>query len=328
MRMLAKSPGLTAVATLTLALGIGVNTAVFSIVTAVLLRPLPYPDAERLVELNESHRTDQVLAAYGVSGPNFSDWRATSRNFANLGIHEWTEFWLREGGAAGLLCGLVPAWRLVRTELSPTLKESGQRTAVDRAGSWHRSTLVVSELALAIVLLVGAGLALRSVYYLLRPGLGVDPANVLVFEVRLPDKRYPAESPERLEFFTQLLVRIMPLPGVEAVAASSLVPFLDRAQRPVAIEGRAEAPDHPTRWTGFTGVTPDFFRTVGLPLLQGRASCLPWTEVYRGSRSTPWTRSWMIRPTLRVSWRDCWCSLPDWRCHLPWLGSMARSPTQ
>ena len=170
----------------------------------------------------------------------------------------------------GLICGLIPAWRVSRTDLNPTLKEGGHRSAADRAGSWLRSTLVVSEVALALVLLIGAGLALRSVYHLLHAGLEVDPANVLLFEVALPDAHYPAESPQRTEFFAQLLARTGALPGVEAAGTAMFTPFAGRAQNPVVIEGRPPGAGEPAHWAGSTSVSPGFFKALGLSVREGR----------------------------------------------------------
>ena len=538
LRMLRKNPGFTTVAALTLALGIGVNTATFSIVGAVLLRPVPFPDPDRLVELNESHRKDALLAAYGVSLPNFRDWRAASRSFTHLGIHEGWEFWLtqgeqvrrvpgrnvswellpamgvqpmwgrgfspedeKNGGVAvvgfglwqrlfgadtnltgktivvndqrqtvigvmppgfrfphgtelwlpllesrstsdplrsrgyrlsgvigrlkpgvsvrqaqaemdglarrledqhrnenedwgirvsslhskmiesvrpalpvligvavcilliacanlgnlllsraitrqkelairasvgagrwrlarqliteslvlsllggtvgfvavlwchgllarlvaphlprfaeikmdvpvflfsllvvaltGLLCGLAPVWQIWRADLNGILKESGHRASTDRGGSWLRSGLVVTELALAVVLLIGAGLALRSVHYLLHPGLDVTPGQVLALEVELPKSRYPADA-QRLGFYEQLLTRIRALPNVEAAGSASFLEFAGGMRSPMVLEGISDGPDAPARWTWSCAVSPDFFRTLRLPLLQGR----------------------------------------------------------
>ncbi len=536
LRMLRKSPGFTAVAVLTLALGIGVNTAIFSLVEAILFRPLPYPESDRLVEINESHRKDRLLASYGVSLPNFKDWRAQSRSFASMGVHEGWEFWLTEGeqlrsvrgrnvswqylptvgvqpmwgrgflpedeesggvalvgfglwqrlfgadtnltgktivvndqrlavvgvmprgfdfpyraelwlpllqtrvtsdplqsrswrlsgvigrlkpgvtlrqaqaemdglarrledqyrnengdwgvrvtllhtkltesvrpalpvfigvavcilliacanlgnlllaraasrqkefairasvGAGrwrlarqltieslvlsllggsgfvavlwgqgllaklvsrytprfatlevdlnvflfsllmvfltGLFCGVVPVWQVWRADLNAVLKESGRRVSSDRSASWLRSGLVVTELALAVVLLVGAGLALRSVHYLLHPGLEAT-GQVLAMEVELPKVLYSQDT-QRLDFFEQLLARVRALPNVHAAASSSFLEFAGGMRSPIVLEGIPDSPDAPARWTWSCSVSPDFFRTLHLPLLQGR----------------------------------------------------------
>ena len=82
-RMLGKNPGFTSIEVLTLALGIGANTAIFSVINAVLLRPLPYPEADRLIWLNERH--DQIPARW-ISYPNFLDWRERNQSFESLAL--------------------------------------------------------------------------------------------------------------------------------------------------------------------------------------------------------------------------------------------------
>src|SRR5688572_10601811 len=88
-RQLLKNPGFTAVAVLTLALGIGANTAIFSVVNAVILRPLPYPDSERLVWLSERHPNFPVMS---IAYPNFLDWRTQQTVFEQLGVYNWGNY--------------------------------------------------------------------------------------------------------------------------------------------------------------------------------------------------------------------------------------------
>ncbi len=95
LRQLSKSPGFTTVAMLTLALGIGANTAIFSVVNAVLLRPLPYPESERLVWLSERGLNFPVMS---ISYPNFTDWRGQQRVFEHLGVYNWGSYNLTGNG--------------------------------------------------------------------------------------------------------------------------------------------------------------------------------------------------------------------------------------
>jgi putative ABC transport system permease protein len=169
----------------------------------------------------------------------------------------------------GLLCGLAPVWQVSRADLNGVLKESGHRATADRPASWLRSGLVVSELALAVMLLVGAGLALRSVHYLLHLGLDARPGQVLAMEVELPKMLHPEET-QRMEFFEQLLARIRALPRVESAAVASYLEFAGGARSPIVLEGILDSRDAPARWTWSCAVSPDFFRTLGLPLLRGR----------------------------------------------------------
>src|SRR5436309_7473809 len=102
-RILAKSPAFTAVAVLTLALGIGANTAIFSVVNAVLLRPLPYPESERLVWLSERSPNFPTMS---VSYPNFSDWRSQQQVFEEIGVYHWGNYNLTGKGQPSRLTGV------------------------------------------------------------------------------------------------------------------------------------------------------------------------------------------------------------------------------
>ncbi|MGH9444039.1 MAG: permease prefix domain 1-containing protein, partial [Thermoanaerobaculia bacterium] len=102
-RMLRKNPAFTAVAVLTLALGIGANTALFSVVNGVLLDPLPYPDAEKLVTLHESKPN---FAAGSLSYPNFRDWQKENRTFSSMAVARRTTFTLTGRGEAEQIRGL------------------------------------------------------------------------------------------------------------------------------------------------------------------------------------------------------------------------------
>src|SRR5712671_467707 len=102
-RTLVKSPGFTAVAVITLALGIGANTAIFSVVNAVLLRPLPYPESQRLVWLSERSPNFPTMS---VSYPNFIDWRAQQSVFEQIGVYNWGSYNLTGRGEARRLTGV------------------------------------------------------------------------------------------------------------------------------------------------------------------------------------------------------------------------------
>ena len=130
-----------------------------------------------------------------------------------------------------------------------------------------RRLLVVWEVAMAMVLLIGAGLALKSFLYLQRVDLGVDVKNLLAVEVSLANARYPT-GPQRVAFFDQVLERIRALPNVQAAAAASQI--LGRSADNVGVKGRPKTEDEPAFYAGFISVTPDYFKTLGIPLLKGR----------------------------------------------------------
>lgn len=113
-RMLMKRPGFTIIAVLTLALGIGANTAIFTVINAVMLRPLPYPEEERLVVLREN-RTDAPWEDRGVSYPNFRDWEKRVRSFSSMGIIQLTDVTVVEGGEPERLTGAIVSAGFFRT---------------------------------------------------------------------------------------------------------------------------------------------------------------------------------------------------------------------
>jgi putative ABC transport system permease protein len=148
-RMLGKSPGFAAVAIATLALGIGANTAIFSVVESVLLRPLPYPEPDRLVEVFESN-PERGFPQFSVSAPNYIDWRARNRSFQALGVYDKEELaWTRPGSPAEripvtactreLFSALAVAPALGRTFAAEELVREGPRAAVLGHALWRRA---------------------------------------------------------------------------------------------------------------------------------------------------------------------------------------------
>ena len=171
--------------------------------------------------------------------------------------------------ATGLLFGLPPALRLVRQDLREFLKE-GARTTGGRGRARFRSGLVVAEVSLAVALLVGAGLTLRSSAKIAETSPGLDPTDILVVEVNLPSDRYPEEV-ERTAFFTQLLDRTGNLPGVVSAATSYNVPLGPGGwQNGFHVEGAPPEEGGKYTFSEVNAVSTDYFRTMGIPLLQGR----------------------------------------------------------
>ncbi|HSB12381.1 MAG TPA: ABC transporter permease [Blastocatellia bacterium] len=168
----------------------------------------------------------------------------------------------------GLIFGMVPAWKASKPNLDDALKEGGRTGA---GGSRHRlqSALVVSEIALALVLLVGAGLMIRSFTRLQQAPLGFAPDNVMTMQINLPGSKY-AEGPRRVEFFNRLLERLRDVPGVVDAAAISQVPFSGgNWAMEATLEGRDGAGEPPIS-ADTRAVTPGYFRTMGIPLVHGR----------------------------------------------------------
>jgi predicted permease len=170
----------------------------------------------------------------------------------------------------GILFGLVPAIQAAKTNLSEALKEGGRNPATP---GQHRlrSLLIVSEVALALVLLVGAGLLVRSFSRLLAVDPGFNPQSVLALDVMLPGAKYHTQE-SRCNFYQQLLARIETLPGVRAAGGISDVPLSGaEGLYPLAIEGRPPARHGQEPSTDGRDVTPNYFEAMGVPLLQGRA---------------------------------------------------------
>jgi putative ABC transport system permease protein len=145
------------------------------------------------------------------------------------------------GVMTGLLAGVAPAWRLTKTDINETLKRGLGRAGSEAGERLVRSGLVISEVALALVLLVGAGLLIRSLSHLHGVDPGFDPRNVLTMTVAIPDSKYPT-SDEQNRFFDRTLQHVRAVPGVDAAAVVDTLPLQGGSMQPVAIEGRPVPP--------------------------------------------------------------------------------------
>ncbi|HEY9431448.1 MAG TPA: ABC transporter permease [Blastocatellia bacterium] len=168
----------------------------------------------------------------------------------------------------GLIFGLAPAWQASKLDLNGTLKEGG-RGGDSRRGL--RGALVVGEVALAFVLLLSAGLMIRSFANLQNAPLGFAPENVLVMQINLPGSKY-GEKAQRVNFYNQLLERMRSAPGVVDVAAVTQLPLFSGASwaQEITLEGREAAPSDAKPSARVFAATPRYFQTMGVPLLQGR----------------------------------------------------------
>ena len=169
--------------------------------------------------------------------------------------------------ASGLVFGLLPAWHLASQDVNESLKEGGRSPAGIRRRL--RLSLVVSEIALASLLLVGAGLTLRSFQTVLQADPGFKQDGVLTAYISLPAVRY-SDDAKQIAAFDEIERRLAALPGVRTVAATSHLPLSGQDSRSgVVIEGREPTPDTPTR-AHPRAVTVDYFRTMGIRLIEGR----------------------------------------------------------
>ena len=166
---------------------------------------------------------------------------------------------------AGLGFGIVPALQASRPDLETALREGGRSAGASRRQTRTWNALVVCQVAVALVLLVGAGLLLRSLDRLRGVGLGIQPDDVLTFQVHLPDGRYP-EAAQRLAFYSSLHARLSALPNVRAVGAISRLPVTGRFH-PWGARVAGSDTSHPAEQRVVEG---DYFAAVGVPLLRGR----------------------------------------------------------
>jgi predicted permease len=188
--------------------------------------------------------------------------------FATLGLNrEALIFTLGLSVLTGVLFGLVPAWQATQVDVNEALKQSGTRT-----GAGYRrmqNALVVVEVALALLLLIGAGLLIQTFYHSRQIDVGFRAENLLTLQTRLPRARYQDHA-KRTLFFHQTLERVRALPGVVSAAYVSHLPLSGRGGiYTLIIEGR------PTRAgvameAGHRQISPDYFDAFGIPLRQGR----------------------------------------------------------
>ena len=173
--------------------------------------------------------------------------------------------------ATGVLFGLVPALQVSKTDITESLKESGRSAMGGRHHQRARNLLVVSEVALSLILLVGAGLLAKSFVRLQNVSGGFASDHLLTVNLALPQEKYKDDA-LKAQFFKQVVERLGGLPGVEAAAAVSQLPLSGQEELDsFSIEGRTESVEAPPVQTAdFRVITPDYFRAMQIPLLKGR----------------------------------------------------------
>ena len=165
----------------------------------------------------------------------------------------------------GMLAGTLPAVRAGRSDLNDALKEGGRSDGAIGVGT--RRLLIVCEVALSLVLLMGAGVMIQSLLALRYGDTGFDPNNVLTMKVRLVDARYPSPA-QRSSFFDTALQRIRALPGVEAAGTINDLPFADGSSQTLHLEGYP--PQRDPVAVQVRQITPGYLRAMGIPVLRGR----------------------------------------------------------
>ena len=170
----------------------------------------------------------------------------------------------------GVLFGLIPAWQTTKVNLNETLKEGGGKGVSESGGSRVRGALVVFEVALTLVLLIGAGLMIKSFANLLQSDLGFQAQNVLTFEVDLPNKNYP-DTANAASFYDNLVMKLKSLPGVKAVGGVTMLPLGgDNRIFSFRIEGQpiVDQSQHPR--ANYRIAMPEYFSAMNIPLESGR----------------------------------------------------------
>jgi putative ABC transport system permease protein len=169
----------------------------------------------------------------------------------------------------GIIFGAFPALQLSKVDLNTTLRDEGRGTSASHTRARMKSLLVVGQVALSLLLLIGAGLLLRSFGRLLRIDPGFDPHNVLTMNVSLPTVKY-AKSQQQIAFFDEVLRRVSSLPGVRNAAISAALPLSAKRITPLLPEGQPDVPLAQRPFVDIEAISPQWFQTMRVPLLGGR----------------------------------------------------------
>ena len=170
---------------------------------------------------------------------------------------------------AGVLFGMVPALQLARANPNATLRDEGRGVSAGHSRTYTKNALVVGQVALSLLLVVGAGLLLRSFVRLLNVDPGFDATNVLTMNVSLPTVKY-AKPEQQIAFFDEVLRRVSAVPGVRSVATSAALPLSFIRVTPVLPQGEPEVPLAQRPFVDIEAISPLWFQTMRVPLRTGR----------------------------------------------------------
>jgi putative ABC transport system permease protein len=274
-RMLAKQPGFTLVVVVTLALGIGANTAMFSFVDAAL-------GAGRL-RLMRQLLTESLLLSLlgGCAGAILAYWlvKGVAALMPPFTLPSEVEAMIDSrvllftAGASvltGLIFGLAPAWQATRIDLTNQLQDRGYGASARFSRNKLRSLLLVSEIALTLVLVIGAGLLIRSFARLLRVDTGFQTGHILTFETNLDKARYP-QPHQIIDFQSELLNRMRAIPGVQSAAVANTLPLAGGGlYGQISIPGRSPGAPTVNEGAAIRMISPDYFSALGVRILEGR----------------------------------------------------------
>jgi len=190
---------------------------------------------------------------------------------SHIGLDGWVlAFTFGVSLLTGLAAGLLPAWKLTGEDVSDALKQSAGRTSSDSGGNRTRSALVVAEVALSLMLLVGAGLLIRTLWSLRNINAGFDANHVVTMSVSIPSTKF-ARSAQQISFFNQVLERVRAMPGVQSAGVIDALPLSDNSSHMgIQIEGRrvlsmADQPEVDVHI-----ISPGYMSAMHIPLLRGR----------------------------------------------------------
>jgi predicted permease len=187
-----------------------------------------------------------------------------------IGLDGWVlEFTLVISVLTGIIAGLAPSWHLSKTNLNASLKQGVGKTDSDSGGGRARSVFVVAEVALSLVLLVGAGLMIRTLYLLRGVNPGIDPHNVLTVPLSISKAKFATSSAQN-GFYNQVMERVRVLPGVESAGAIDSLPLQGGSTQPIIAEGQPVVPMADQPEVAVRLISPGYLRTMRIPLLQGR----------------------------------------------------------
>jgi predicted permease len=169
----------------------------------------------------------------------------------------------------GILSGLLPAWAITRGQVNEALKQGLGRLDADSGNSKSRAALVVVEVALSVVLLIGAGLMVRSLWALQTMNPGFDEHNVLTLSVMVPKHAFTTPA-QQTQFLEQVLARARALPGVASAGAIDDLPLVGGSNQPIAVGGRPVRPMSEQPEVSVRVITPGYLQAMHIPVLQGR----------------------------------------------------------
>jgi putative ABC transport system permease protein len=211
-----------------------------------------------------------VLGAWGISGLGYL---LPADALKTMGVRMDPSVFLFAAFIVVLVAfafGLIPALQATRPDLHETLKEGGRSATSTRGQHRLRGALAIAETALALILLVGAGLMLKSLYHLIQVSPGFGPARVLTMEMDLRSDQY-SKGPAILNFWQQLLDRVRQIPGVESAALGTVVPLTGNHNRSdVTIEGLPAPGPGEFPHPDYHIISSAYTNTMGIPLLRGR----------------------------------------------------------